>query len=486
MPARPALLTVIVVTGLPVILAGVLALNLLRLPPMATSAPAAAPALQGQYAKTLARAIRFATLTPGADDGTVRPAFKALFTDLAARFPLAHKSLEIIKFSDSRLLFWPGSEPALAPGLLLAHSDVVPATTDWTVPPFSGAIRDGFIHGRGSLDNKSALVAQLAAVEELLGQGLRPRRGLYLAFGHDEESGGGQGAAMMAAWLRQRHESLAFVIDEGGAVVTGVIPGMTAPVALIGIAEKGFANLRLTVRGDGGHSSMPPARTAIAGLSAALARLDAEPLPSRLPAATAGMFRTLAPHMGLGHRLMLANLWLTEPLLLRQLASKASTNAVIRSTGVTTLIGGGDKDNVLPTAATAVRNYRLLPGDTPESILLAVRRRLADTAIEVELLPGAWPPSATAATDSAAWRALTDSYAAVFPGAVPAPYLSVVMTDSRHYRDLTTNIYRTLPVMLSAGDLSRIHGRDERIAETALADMVRFYKVLITRLVGAP
>ena len=439
----------------------------------------------------LAAAVRFRTVSH-ADPGLWEPEpFLAFHAFLARSFPKVHAAMSLEKVGDYSLLYhWPGADPGLKPLLLLAHQDVVPvppeAETGWQVAPFAGSVRDGVIWGRGAMDNKSGVMAILEAMEALLAEGFRPNRSLYLAFGHDEEIGGSEGAARIAALLRSRGLEFFMILDEGGTIVEdGVIPGIESPVALIGIAEKGYLSLELTVAGDGGHSSMPPAHTAVGVLSRAITRLEEQPLPADLSHARV-LFETLAPRMGFFRRAMIANLWLTRPLMTAALGKSPSTNAMIRTTTAATMIAGSSKDNILPTRASAVVNFRILPGDSVESVTAAVKSRIDDPAVMVAPFAGSAfvGPSPVSSTDSPAFAVLTRTIRQIArdPDLIAAPYLVVGGTDAKHYAGLSKQVYRFVYNRLQPDSLNRMHGIDEQIRVDDYLDGIRFYYQLVHNL----
>jgi len=437
-------------------------------------------------AEHLAAALRFRTVSRP-DGMPAEPAEMAgLDRYLDQSFPRVHAALSREVVGTYSLLYtWRGADPTLAPILLLSHLDVVPIESAggraWTVPPFSGRIDGGWIWGRGALDDKMGVVGALEAVELLLARGHRPRRTVLLAFGHDEEVGGHRGAAAIAALLRQRGVKPELVLDEGGLIGERLVPGLAAPVALIGTAEKGYLSLELAVRAHGGHSSMPPSHTAIGVLAAALARLESRPMPARIAGATAECYGFLAPEMPFGARLPLANLWLFEPLAIRALEASPASNATLRTTTAITIIQAGVKDNVLPPEARAVVNFRILPGDSIAAVEAHVRRALADRRVLVSRYGAtASEPSAESSDTAPTFTLLARTVREVAPGVVVAPNLLSGATDSRHYAAaLGVLPYRFVPMRLAAADLARIHGTDERLAVANFAEMVRFYAQLL-------
>lgn len=443
-------------------------------------------------AARLASALRIPTVSHEEGANVEAAAFAALHQYLAATFPLAHAALRREVVNGSSLLYtWPGSDPSLPPLLLLSHQDVVPVEPGtegaWTHPPFFGDVAEGYIWGRGSLDDKAGVVGILEAVELLLRQppqGLKPKRTILLAFGHDEEIGGERGASRIAALLESRRVRPQMILDEGGLIAQGLVPGLAKPVALIGTAEKGFVSVELSADAAGGHSSMPPRHTALGLVARAIERLEDHPMPARIAGPTAQSFAFLAPEMPFVQRAVLGNLWLFGPLVRAQGANEASTGARLRTTTAATVFQGGVKDNVLPHHARAVVNFRILQGDTVATVLEHVK---ATVGPEVKVkISGSFSaePSPEAAVDGPAFRELQTTIAQVLPGTLVAPNLLVGATDSRHYRRLTNDIYRFLPMRLGPGDLDRLHGTNERIGVESYAEAIRFYAQLIRRAAG--
>jgi carboxypeptidase PM20D1 len=431
--------------------------------------------------KRLSRALQFRTLSSPNAEPDAASEFERFHAFLIEAFPRVGAELERDNVGAHSLLYsWPGSDRTLKPVLLLAHMDVVPAAEEnWRHPPFSGTVADGFVWGRGAMDDKSSLMAILEAVEHLLREGFAPARTIYLAFGHDEESGGENGAAQISDRLRRRGVELEFVLDEGLNVLEGIIPGIASPVALIGVAEKGYLNLRLAVETPGGHSSIPPAETAIGIISRAVHKLEATPFPSRLNGPTRQMLEYLGPEMSWPHRLVLANLWLFGPLVKKQMARSPLTNAVIRTTLAPTLFHAGLAENVLPAAAAAVVNLRLLPGDTIAGAVDRVRLVIDEPRIKITPLPLQTEPSPVSAVSGPGFALLQRTIRQTLGDVPVAPALLVAATDSRHYAGLTENVFRFLPITIGPADTARYHGVDERIAARDYERLVRFYAQLI-------
>lgn len=474
------------------LLAAALAVNTLRkastqiavqpLAPLAIDAAAAAQHLAG--------AIRFRTISY--DDRPDAPAdeLRKLQRYLEETYPRVHAALERERVGLSLLYTWKGSDTTAAPILLMAHQDVVPIAPgtekDWLAEPFAGTVRDGFVWGRGAWDDKGNLIALLEAAELLARDGFKPRRTIYFAFGHDEEIGGENGAKRIAELLASRGVKLDFVLDEGLLITDGILRGLDQRAALIGVAEKGYLNVALSADGAPGHSSMPAPRSAIGTLAGALARLERDPMPAAMRGVAAQTLETLAPEMRGVNRVVLSNLWLFAPLVAAQFEKSPSTNAMLRTTTALTVFNAGNKMNVLPGRAEAIVNFRLLPGDSAESVVAHVRKAIGDDAVKIARAGAYSPPSRMSPTDSQAYRELARTVREVFPGTLVAPGLMLAATDSRYMAGLSDNIFRFSPVIARAEDLARFHGTNERISVENFARMIAFYHRLLATSAGAP
>ena len=459
----------------------------------ATPMPAAEPTLEPDvdpqaFLDHLGRAVRIDTTVHTDRSLNDAAAMIAMHTFIADTYPLvAERCTREIINGQSLLYTWEGTDPAAAPIVLMAHMDVVPVESgthdDWTVAPFSGAIVDGHLWGRGSLDDKGPLVAILEAVEHLLSDGFSPARTVLLAFGHDEEIGGFEGAKRIAEVLEERGVAPWFVLDEGGAV-DDEIPMMTdRPVALVKTAEKGWISLALTARGEGGHSSIPPASTAAGTLARALVALESNPMPPRVRVLE-DLVAAVAPRMDPKVRALMTNLRVTGPVVTKLLASKPTTDALIRTTTAITMLSAGVKDNILPQEATAIVNFRILPGDTVEAVLDHVATVVGpDIAIATHGEPSS-EPLAPSSLASDAGEALSAVIAETFPEAVVAPWTLTGATDSRHFAAITSNIYGFAPFTMD-DTLLGIHGTNERVRVGDAERAVSFYCRLLRRAAGA-
>lgn len=436
-------------------------------------------------ARHLAGAITHKTISFQAPWEVRGDEFKQFHQYLAETFPKLHATLKREVVADNALLYtWPGSDASMAPIVLLAHMDVVPvdkaSERDWTHPPFAGEIADGYIWGRGAIDDKSSVISILEATEHLISSGFAPRRTIYFAFGSDEELGGTTAKAI-ADVLKSRQIMAEFTLDEGSGIVQGIVPGVARPLALVGLGEKGYLTLTLNVKGEGGHSSQPPAHTAIGILSEAITRLENNPLSDRLEGPMLDMLRTAGPEMSFPMKLVMSNLWLFKPVIMAQFAKSKTTAAALHTTTAVTMMNAGTKENVLPIDATATVNFRILQGDTVASITEHVKRVINDERVQVAQNAGqdAMEAGRISETDSPAFKLLARTAREVMPECAVGPSLVLGATDSKHYYEVSKNQYRFQPMLFTDADLKTIHGTNERIAIDNLARAVQFYIQLL-------
>ena len=405
--------------------------------------------------------------------------FDKLYSLLPELFPNVHRVCECVKPSDRSLIFiWKGKSPE-KPGVLMAHYDVVPVVeSEWEKPAFEALIEDGVLWGRGTLDTKGTFLGALEAADNLIAEGFVPAHDLYLCFAGNEEISG-YGAPANVDWLEQHGIHPEFVLDEGGAVVENVFPGVTKPCAVVGIAEKGPMTLRLTVETKGGHASTPPAQSALGILSAAVARVEAHPFPYTLTAPAAGMFDTLARHSSFLYRMIFANLWCFSPVL-NLICKKGGgeLNALVRTTCAFTMAQGSAAFNVLPNRAWVGADLRIIPGQTSESTVAALKKTIADDRVQVETV-FADAPSIISRMDDEPWQRLQGAIASAWPDAVVSPYLMLACSDSRRYGRISDHVYRFSAMAMSKEERGMIHGRNERIPLETMVHTVCFYQHLI-------
>jgi carboxypeptidase PM20D1 len=480
--------------GLAVLVAVVLA-RAAMLPSRQIEVPPAPPLAvdANAVAQRLALAVRHETVSYQESDRLDRQEFRALASLLRAFYPRAHRALQQEAVNELSLLYtWPGRNPALAPVLLAAHLDVVPidpgSGDDWTHPPFEGVVEDGVVWGRGAIDAKANLICILDAVERLLADGFEPERTVYLAFGHDEEVGGYDGALAIAKLLESRGVALAFPLDEGGVVAEGFLPGLPLQVAVVGIAEKGSVSIAMELEAEGGHSSTPPPHTAIGGLAAGVVALEENPMPAGIDGVVGVFLDHLAPELPFWARVVLANRWLFGPALRVGFSRVPPLDAMQRTTTAVTIFQAGVKANVLPIRARAIANFRIHPRDSVETVTAHVRRTLDDERVRLHVGVRTPPrnPSPVSPVDGEAFATIQRSVREVFPDAAVVPYLVVGGTDGRHYHLLTDGVYRLSPFVFGRETLRLVHGTDERISAENLARGVRFFERLLRNGAGAP
>lgn len=438
----------------------------------------------------LSRSIQYATVSLEDTTSIQYEEYDNFIQFLEEQYPLISQNLEKRRIGGYSLLYkWQGSDPGLKPALMMGHYDVVPVAEDavefWEHRPFSGAREDGFVWGRGTLDDKSGVMSVLEAVEHLLSTGFNPERTFYIALHHDEEVGGTRGALQIAKHLEKEVDELEFLLDEGSPIAEEIIDRMDVPLAMIGVAEKGSVNIELTMFQDGGHSSMPPRGSVISTLSRAVNRIERRPMKAHYQGLIVETFEPIIPYMTFKQRLAFNNAWLFRPFIKRQLGKNPATNAALRTTAAKTIFEAGFKENVLPVEGRVIINFRVHPNDTIEDVESYVRRRIRNQNIEVRVMDRARNPSPVSSTRAEPYRVLKQTIESTFESVRVAPSLFVAASDSRHFFNLTENIYRFRPIRASHDDRSRVHGIDERIRAYNYVEMVQFQIRLIQNTAGA-
>lgn len=406
--------------------------------------------------------------------------FEKLISLLPELYPQVFETCQFHRLPDRALLFrWPGKQAA-APAVMMAHYDVVPADeAHWDKPPFSGFIEDGVLWGRGTLDTKVTFNGILFAADTLIAQGYQPENDVYFAFSGGEEVNG-PGAKNIVEHFRSRDIRPALVLDEGGAVVENVFPGVKKPCGLIGIAEKGMMNVRYSVRSQGGHASAPPKKTPLTTLSKACLDVQRHPFKMRITKPAAELFDTLGRHSGFGYKVIFANLWCFGWVLDLISRSGGEMNALLRTTTAFTQAAGSSARNVLPTQASLISNMRLSPADTIDSALARLKKTVNNDAVQIELLEG-FEPSSVSETEGSAWNAVASTVAETWPDCIVSPYLMVQCADARHYGPISSHVYRFCPMTMTAEERASIHGNNERIRLENIKKAVEFYIRLLTK-----
>ncbi len=402
---------------------------------------------------------------------------------LRGAFPLVFNNLDVELVSNyTMVLHWKGADSTLKPGILLAHMDVVPVSDDtralWTVPPFEGVIKGDLLYGRGAVDNKINLMAQLESIDFLLKSNFKPKRDLYFVFGHDEEIGGTNGAQKVAELMHSRGIQAEFVLDEGGFVTNDKVPGVNQPVALIGTSEKGFLNVELSLNIEGGHSSMPEKENAVNVMSKALSDLSEQPFSPSLTPSVKDFIEHIAPHSVFINRLAMSNMWLFKPLIYNIYSSAPTSDAMIRTTMVPTIIRGGEKANVIPNIVTATINYRLLPGTSVADAIAHTEKAINNPLIKVTALREQKEATGVSPSDTEPFRYIMNAIQLNFDSVIVAPFLMIAGTDSRHFGIVTPNIYKFSPMIDPVG----FHGVDEFLNLKDYKKGIGFYVDFIKNL----
>ena len=405
------------------------------------------------------------------DDGE----FEKLISLLPTLYPRVFEVCSMDRLPDRGLLVrWPGKE-AGDPAVLMAHYDVVPVNEDnWEKPPFAGIIEDGILWGRGTLDTKVTFNGIFSAANYLIGQGFQPEKDIYFAFSGGEEVNG-KGAPNIVQYFLDHQIQPAIVVDEGGAVVENVFPGVKLPCGLIGIAEKGMMNAQYRAVSAGGHASAPKPHTPVGVLSAACKRVEDHPFKAHIEGPAAQMFDTLGRHSTLLYRIIFANMWCFGWVIdLLGRTSGGEMNALVRTTVAFTQMEGSSARNVIPPEAKMVSNMRLNPADSVASALEYLKKTVNNPNVEITALES-FEPSPVSETDCPAWNKVASAVAETWRGCIVSPYLMVQCSDSRHYGRLSNHVYRFSAMDLTAEERGTIHGNNERIRLETVCKAVEFY-----------
>ena len=400
---------------------------------------------------------------------------------LETSYPLVHSNLPRQIFNEFSYVYkWVGKDTTLNPYVLMGHMDVVPveaiAESKWTVPSFSGAIKNDTIWGRGAVDDKVAVIAILESVEQLLAKNFTPNRTIYLAFGHDEEVSGKRGAKIISEWFKENNIKPALVLDEGGQIDQQHFKRINRPVAVIGTNEKGYANFDLTVEIPGGHSSMPAPETAIDVLNKALVTLRAQQMPGAITPTVQELINRTRPAEKFLNKVVLSNLWLFKPVVMGQFEKVKESNAMVHSTLVPTIIKAGIKDNVIPSIAKATVNSRILPGQTSDDVLAYVTKTINDERVVIKKQTiSLMEPSAVSSYESEPFKKIENIIQTSVPNVIVSPFLMIGATDSRYFRSNSESVLNFSAVQ----DVKGFHGIDERIGVQDLHRMIYFYKELL-------
>ena len=466
------------------VLVGVIAVRTARFTPKPQPEPSgeAVSFDNAAAAEALAQMIRCKTISYTDHSMEDEAEFEKLLALLPDLYPNVFKVCEFNQLPDRALLFrWPGKTDG-APSVLMAHYDVVPVNEEnWDKPPFDAVIEDGVLWGRGTLDTKVTVNGVLYAANHLMSQGFQPEHDIYFAFSGGEEVNG-KGAPNIVQYFADHNIDPAIVVDEGGAVVEGVFPGVRRPCAVVGIAEKGMLNAQYRTVSAGGHASAPKPHTPVGILAAACKKVEDHPFPMHLTKPAAEMFDTLGRHSTLLYRMIFANLWCFGWVLdLLGKKSGGEMNALLRTTSAFTMMEGSSARNVIPPDAKMVADMRLNPADSIASALEYLKKTVNDPSVEITAVDS-FEPSRISRTDCEAWEMLSSTISETWPDTIVTPYLMVACSDSRHWGRISDKVYRFCPMEMSAEERGTIHGNNERIRLDCIAQCVEFYLRLMKKL----
>lgn len=432
----------------------------------------------------LSRAIQYQTVSYEDTTEIDYEHYEEFASFLEKSYPNLHEKAEYTRIGTYSLLFkWKGDNPSLKPALFLGHYDVVPVSENseefWDYPPFSGEVAEGFVWGRGAMDDKSGIMSVMEAAEQLMEENFQPSRTIYIALHHDEEVGGLRGAKQVSGYLEAEGTELEYLVDEGPPVAIEILENVDVPIALIGVAEKGSVNIELLYRQEGGHSSMPPRVSVISALSRAINRIEQNPMDAHFSGLIVETFEPLIPYMSFTQRLAFNNTWLFKPRIVRKLSENPATNAALRTTAAKTIFEAGFKENVLPVEGRVIINFRLHPNDSIEDVEHYVRREIRNSDIDIRVMERARNSSPVSDRRARPYQMLRKTIKEQFESALVSPSLFVAASDSRHFHNLTSNVYRFRPIRATHADRERVHGINERIATDNYLEMIDFQKKLI-------
>lgn len=426
----------------------------------------------------LQKVIQFPTISLKKGVISDTSAFVGLAAYLKETYPLIDSLLDRQTFNYSLLYRWEGTQPELNPVVLMAHLDVVPVDestlNEWEAPPFSGALKNGKVYGRGTMDDKGNVVALLEACNMLLKAGVTPSRTIYFAFGHDEEVGGEYGAKVIADHLASEGITAEFVMDEGGFIAEGMIPDFPKPLAVINTGEKGYVSYKISIQTPGGHSSNPPKDNTIGDLARAIDKLEANQFPYRMIPVIEQQIKIIGPEFGFVQKMAFANTWLFGGQILEGLVAHTTT--------APTMLEGGVKDNVIPTQASVVVNFRIMPGETVEDVKNHVINTIDDERFSIASYSNENNPSQVADHNTESFRLIEKTIRQLHPEIVVSPGLLQAGTDSKHFLKISDHVYRFFPTRINPENATGFHGNNEHVTVENYKETIQFAYQLMKNL----
>lgn len=426
---------------------------------------------------------------------------------LKASYPIVYQNAEVAEVNTYGLVFrLKGSNPSLDPILFLSHSDVVPpgyaevkdksenvfrpddkplpaiseVSEEWDFGPFSGAVANGRIYGRGAIDMKGMLFALLESMNNLIKTKHTSQRDIYIAFGFYEEVGGQRGALKIAEYFKTKNISFDAVYDEGGLILEkGSVKGINSDIAVIGCVEKGFLSVKIKVKGLGGHSSMPPTESAIGKAAIIMQRLENNQMEPMVTPLINQFLTNIGGSMSFVNRIAIANQWLLRPVLLSQLTKNNSTNALVRTTTALTMMKGSDAPNVLSPEVEFVVNFRLLPGNTVKDVKQHIAEATKGFDVGIEEVDTVKEASAVSPTNTKSFKLIESAIEEIHPSAIATPYLTVSATDAYKYQIVSKNIYRFMPIKINNAEKQSIHSTNEYLSTENYMKMIHYFEYIM-------
>ncbi|APG63701.1 hypothetical protein LPB140_07890 [Sphingorhabdus lutea] len=433
-------------------------------------------------AQNISEAIQFKTISNQNSKDNDWEQWRNFHNWLNNRFPLMHSQTKLTKVDEFSLIYeWQGSDRNLEPIILMGHHDVVPVEkgteADWKHGPFSGAIADGAIWGRGAVDDKGPLIAIMSSIESAIQKGFAPKRTIYIVSTHDEEVFGG-GAKAVVKWMQAKKIKALFTLDEGSGIISNA-PLTNEAAAMIGISEKGYGTMSITARAEGGHSSMPGKDMAVVILARAMAAIDKNQFPLALSGPAKDLIESLAYEKGGAIKFAIGNMWLTAPIVKREIAKSNAGAAMLHTTMAPTMLQAAPKENIIPQSASAKINFRIAPGQSSEEVMAWVKNSTEGMNVEIKWTSSPKEASAISSTSSAGWNLINSAVGIIDKNLLVAPSLVLAGTDAYNFYAVSNDVYRFYPIKEPIDGFAMVHGTNEHLKLHNLDNMLKFYTYLI-------